>query len=276
MTNLKIGFSNDLRQISIVTRYEMLKHLRSKKLLTFAIITMAILVLITAIYLGSAAGFPEDPKEFMSSYVSLLFLFLIIGVSMFCASAIASEFDERTALLIFPRPMKRISLFIGKALASFIVIGIVILLYYSISMVLCLAKTGSVPASAFASMGMAMLFVLGAGGFALLMSTVFKKGLIAVIVTLLVLLLVMWFIVDLMVGPILNIEPVFSVTYGSGGITNVINGFVSYSETFEIEGMGSVTTSTFFPSNVTAIAIMSIYAIITTTLAALLFSRKEF
>ena len=269
---MKIGFSNDLRQIGIVTRYEMLKHLRSRKLIIFAIIAIAIFALITALYLGLASGFPDDPKEFMSSYLSFMFLFLIIGVSMFCASAIASEFDERTALLIFPRPMKRTSLFIGKALASYLAIGIVVLLYYLIIMVICLAKTGSVPASAFASMGMSMLFVLGAGGFALLMSTVFKKGLIAVIVTVITLFLVMWFIIDLMVAPLSNIEPVFSITYGGGGITNVINGFETITQ--EVEGLGKV--STFYPTNETAIAIMSVYAIVTTTLAALLFSRKEF
>jgi len=268
-TNLKVGFSNDIRQIGIVTRYEMLRHLRSKKMYVFAGFVALMLTLLTVLGVYALGGLSTDPKEFISNYVHLVSILVVIGVSLFCASAIASEFDERTALLLFPRPMKRLSLFVGKALACYIVCGALIALYYAVIMIMSLVYTGSIYPATFASLGLALLFMLGTGGFALLMSTLFNKGAIAVIITFATLFLI-FNIIDSM-GMMFNFEPVFSVTYAGVDIANVIVG--NTTTPGYIEGM---PVTYYYPSHTTAIAIMSAWAIVTTTLAALLFNRKEF
>jgi len=269
--SMKIGFGNDLRQIGIVTKYEMLRHLRSKKMYVFAGFVVVMLVLITVLGSMLEGGLPKDPQEFMSGYVSLMSILVIIGVSLFFASAIASEFDERTALLVFPRPMKRTTLFIGKALSCYIVCGGVIALHYLVAMVISLAHTGDIYTATYASLGLALLFMLGTGGFALLMSTLFNKGAIAIIVTFATLFLI-FNIIDNM-GGMFNFEPVFSITHAGRDIANVIDGWETFTEFNPAIGRDYTT---FFPSHGMAISIMSIYAIVTTTLAALLFSRKEY
>ena len=99
----KKGIGDDLRQIGVVTKYELLKHMRSRRMYIFVGIAVLMLVLITALCLLLDGKLPDTPKEFMETYLMLADLMIIIGVSLFCASTIAAEFEERTALLMFPR-----------------------------------------------------------------------------------------------------------------------------------------------------------------------------
>ena len=264
------GIGDDLRQIGVVTRYELLKHIRSRRMLIFIAIGVLLLALITALNIILEGHLPKDPKEFMQNYVGLITLFIIIGVSLFCAPAIASEFEERTALLMFPRPMKKTTFFIGKMTACYIVCGLIILGYYLVAMILSVLNTGTVYPNTFGSIGLAMLFMLGTGGFALLISSIFRKGSTAVIVTIAVLLLI-FNIVDSMLM-IFDIEPVFSITYAGLDVSNIIDGKVttSFPPGFGISG------TFFYPTHTLAVSIMAIYASVATAIAAFLFARREF
>jgi len=185
----KGGVRDDLRQIGVVTHYELLKHLRSRRTLVFAGLALIVIVLITALRLA-LGEMPKDPKEFMSGYVGFVSLLVIIGVSLFCAPAIASEFEERTALLVFPRPIKKTSFLVGKMLACYIFVGMVIALFYVVCIALSFIFAHGVYISTFASLGLALLFMLGAGGFAFFLSSISKKGTIAIILAIAMLLMV--------------------------------------------------------------------------------------
>jgi ABC-2 type transport system permease protein len=263
------GIKDDLRQIGVVTKYEILKHTRSKRMFVFSGIAILIFVLITALHL-IFDGLPNDSEEFIVSYVGMVNLMVILGVSLFCASAIASEFEERTALLMFPRPIKKTSFFTGKVLACYAVCGGVIALYYAVCMVFCLAYTGGLDATAFASLGYALLFMLGAGGFALFISSVSGRGSIAVVITIATLLLV-FNIIDGMFF-MFNVEPVFSITYAAVDILNVIQGEVT--STWHL--MDGMSITNFYPAHWLSITIMTTWFLVTTVLAALIFGRREF
>ncbi|MCL2712773.1 MAG: ABC transporter permease [Methanomassiliicoccaceae archaeon] len=268
------GIADDLRQIGVVTKYEMLKHVRSRKMMIFVSIAVLLFVLITALNIIFEGGLPKDPTKFMEGYVSIIDLMLIIGVSLFCASTIAAEFEERTALLMFPRPMKRTSFFIGKVLACYIVCGAILIAYYILCMLLSILNTGSVDTNTFGSLGMALMFMLGAGGFALLMSSLFKKGSTAVIVTIASLLLILQIVSGIL--ETFGHEPAFSVTYAAKDIANYISGEVTQSSSFPMPGGGEFNLSVFYPSHLMAFSIMATWAVITTVLSAYLFSKKEF
>ncbi|MCL1984032.1 MAG: ABC transporter permease, partial [Methanomassiliicoccaceae archaeon] len=199
------GVSDDIRQIGIVTKYEIYKHLRSRRMLIFVGLAVLVIVLITVLSLYLNGSLPDDPTELVSGYTGFVALLIIIGVSLFCAPTIAAEFEERTALLMFPRPIRKTSFFIGKALACYIICGLIVGLYYLICIILSLANTGSVDTNVFLSLGYALLFMVAAGGFALFLSSLLKKGSTAVIVTIAVLLLV-FNIVDSMMM-LFHVEP---------------------------------------------------------------------
>jgi ABC-2 type transport system permease protein len=264
---------DDIRQVGVVTKYEVLKHTRSKRMLVFSGIAALLFILITALQFFLNGEFPKDPKEFISSYVGMVNLLVIIGVSLFCASAIASEFEERTALLMFPRPIKKTSFFAGKVLACFTVCGGIIAIYYAACMVFCLAYTGGLDVTSFYSLGFALLFMLGAGGFALFISSISGKGSMAVVITIATLLLV-FNIVDSMFS-LFRIEPVFSITYAAVDILNVIQGHVTSFTDLSSYGI-DMTIGNYYPSHWLSITIMTTWFTVTTVLAALIFGRREF
>ena len=266
------GIGDDLRQVGVVTKYEIIKHLRSRRMLVFVIIAALLLTLITVLSIVLDGKLPNDPQDFMETYLTMVDLMIIIGVSLLCASTIASEFEERTALLMFPRPIKKTSFFAGKVLACYTICGAVILLYYVICMVLSLAATGSIDTNVFGSLGMALMFMLGAGGFALLMSSIFKKGSIAVIVTIAVLLLV-FNIVDSMLS-LFGTEPSYSIIYASKDILNFVSEKITMDVYLGLPGLEYYRV--FYPSHTLAFAIAAVWATVTTTISALIFRSKEF
>jgi ABC-2 type transport system permease protein len=236
----------------------------------FVGLALLLMALITVLRFVLDGKLPDDEQEFMSGYVGLISLLVIIGVSLLCAPAIASEFEERTGLLMFPRPMKKTSFFIGKLLACYIVCGGIIVIYYAISIVLSILSTGGVYFATFGSLGLALLFMMGAGGFAFLISAVFKKGSTAVIVTIAVLLMI-FNIIDTTLM-IFNIEPVFSLTYAGLDVSNIVDGLstTTFPPGFGIDG------TFYYPTHAMAVSIMAVWAVVTTTLSVLLFRRREF
>jgi ABC-2 type transport system permease protein len=274
------GIGDDFRQIGVVTKYEVLKHLRSRRVMVFVCIAALLFILITILNLVLDGKLPDQPKEFMETYLSFITLLLIIGVSLLCGSTIAAEFEERTALLMFPRPMKRTSFFIGKILACFIVCGAVIVLYYAVCMLVSLIAAGGIDPNTLISLGMAILFMLGAGGLALLMSTLFKKGSTAIIFTIVLLLLVFNIIDRIMAA--FEVEPIFSITYAGKDIMNAISGLHSgIPEDIppgileSLEKMG-ISLMQYYPTRALAIGIMLTWFTVSTVISAWLFKNKEF
>ena len=265
----KRGASDDIRQIGVVVKYEIYKHLRSRRLLIFAGLAMLVIVLVTALSLYLDHSLPDDP----TAYVGFVFLLVIIGVSLFCAPTIASEFEERTALLMFPRPIRKTSFFLGKVLACYIICGLIVLLYYVIGIILTVAGGGSVGTSAFLSLGYAIMFMIATGGFAFFLSSLLKKGSTAVIVTIAVLLLVFNIIDGMMM--LFQVEPLFSITYAGTDIVNIIVGDVTSFTDLSDYGLDMVVGN-YYPAHSMSAFIMVAWASVTTMLSALLFHRREF
>jgi ABC-2 type transport system permease protein len=237
-------------------------------------IAALLLILITVLSFVLDGGLPDTSKELLGQYLGWVSLFMIIGVSLFCASTIASEFEERTALLMFPRPIKKTSFFFGKVLACYIICGAILILYYLVIMALSILNAGDLDMNIFGSLGMAMMFMVGAGGFALLMSSIFKRGATAIIITIVVLLMV-FSILDQMLS-LFGTEPVFSITYAAKDIINYVaqNPLVI---DYDLSDYGmDFQYKEYNPTHMMAFSIMAIWAVVTTTISALLFKRKEF
>ncbi|MDR0198357.1 MAG: ABC transporter permease [Methanomassiliicoccaceae archaeon] len=257
------GIGDDLRQVGVVTKYELYKHLRSKRLFVFIGLAALMIILITVLFLYN--GMPDDPTEFILWYATPVNLLVIVGVSLFCAPAIASEFEERTALLIFPRPMRKISFLTGKMLACYIMCGLVIVLYYVICMIMSLIFSTGLDMNVLGSLGLALLFMLGAGGFAFLVSSLFKKGSTSIVITIATLLLI-FSIIDMMYMAFVG-EPFFSITYAAGDITAIIKDTLNFGMfTIDLDHLGARA----------ATVVMLAWFAVTTALAAFFFQRREF
>ncbi|HNU35431.1 MAG TPA: ABC transporter permease, partial [Methanomassiliicoccales archaeon] len=142
MVNNRERLPSDLQQIVTVAKYDVLKHLRSRRLLGLIVLEALLLGLTFGLPIALGAEAADDPADYMSAFVGWVDILIIIGATMFAGDAIVSEFQSRTGYLLFPNPVKRSTIFIGKYLSTLGILVLMLLVYYGIAALLTLVMTG--------------------------------------------------------------------------------------------------------------------------------------
>ena len=83
---------SDFRQFLLVVRYEILKYLRSKRLIAMLIILALIIGLILGVPPALGHDYPSDALDFAGMFVGFVSILIILCVTFFGADAIVSEF----------------------------------------------------------------------------------------------------------------------------------------------------------------------------------------
>jgi len=127
---------SDLEQVWIVARYDIMKQIRRKRLLGMIIII--ILMAVVSVVINPLAGIPYSQEPFQNNGLIILFFFLqvvtVLLAVFFAADSIVGEYQQRTGYLLFPNPIKKSSMLLGKFLsASIISIFILGILYFLIT-----------------------------------------------------------------------------------------------------------------------------------------------
>jgi len=138
---------NNIRQIGIVTRYELLKYLRGRRLLAIILLTVIISGIFLVVPPAIGSQYSKDPTEFVMNMLRFLGVLSILSATFFGADAIVSEFESKTGYFLFPNPIRKTTIFLGKFIASALVSVGVIALYYLIAVVSVQVIDGSVPAN---------------------------------------------------------------------------------------------------------------------------------
>ncbi len=177
------GFADDLRITFVIAKNEMKKHLRGRRIIIFAALLAVIFVAITAAFVLLGDGLGDDPERLAGVYLAVISLMIIIGATLFAASSLVSEFTERTALILFTRPVRRWSIFVGKMLSSVVLLIVFVAIYYALLGALCIAGPGSLPSGFVASLGYAACYCFATVGIAMLVSSLMKTTASASILT---------------------------------------------------------------------------------------------
>ena len=185
----EIDIKDDTRQALIVGRYEIIKFFNGKKIYIYGIIYALVLALLSVVLFFFTDGDPTT-ESILSGYVSFITLLMLIGATLFSSVTLVSEFEERTSLLLFTRPIRKGSIFMGKFLAALFLNLAFVVLYYLLSAVIVGIKTGGFTGSMFASMGFSAAYVFALTGIAILFSALMKKSSSASILTFVFILLV--------------------------------------------------------------------------------------
>ena len=184
----KTGIMEDLRQALIVSRYEALKFLSGYKLLIFGII------MITSLLLLSIANiiFMDNPtvNSVYSSFISFVSLLALLGATLFTSTTLSSEFEERTALVLFTKPIKKSSIFLGKILIAFALNVAIFAIYYIVTTLVGLIITHDISIDLLASFGYLVTYIFTLTGIAVMFSSLMKKSSSASILTFVFVLLV--------------------------------------------------------------------------------------
>jgi ABC-2 type transport system permease protein len=277
--------ADDFRQSYVIAKNEIRKFIRGKKFALYIGIVVAVFLLMTLLpyLLGDDLG--ATSGEVLSGYVSFISFLAILAATLFSSVIIVSEFEERTALILFTRPVKKTSIFVGKFLGCFALEAIVVVGFYAaITAVSYIAPAEKfIPSGLLTSLGFALLFMLAASGVAVFLSTVMKKGSSSAIMTFIVLLMILPMI-SMIMSSAGGIDTWFMLDYVSDSISNSIPEYVDltnanidamidqYPDMANMLDRMKVEAPDVLKTTVAAVA----WSIVSLVLAWVAFIRKEF
>jgi len=207
---------DDLRQSYVVAKNEVRKFLRGKRFAIYVVITIVAFALLTL--LPYVTDF--DPSEMFGSSIVLHFNFVshvaLLAAVLFASVVFVSEFEERTALVLFTRPIKKTSIFIGKVIGCITLEIVIILLFYLGMAAVALFNGESITIHFFESLGMVSLYIVAASSVAVFISSIMKKGSTCVIMT----FVLLWMMLPIitMILSFSSIEPWFMLDWAAYAI----------------------------------------------------------
>lgn len=261
-----IGIRDDLRQSIVVMKNELVKFVRGRKILLFLALLALVLGLLTLLPYALGNGLPKDKNTLSVMYLSFVSLIILLSATLFTSTQIVSEFEERTALILFTRPIKRSSIFIGKLLASLIMGAAFLGIYYVATCVVSLAVAGGIDVGIAKSFGIAMLYTFATSGVAIMLGTITKKASTATMLTFFMLMLI-FPIVSSVLGAS-GVDTWWTLDSLSNTITGVLDGYISS------RAMIGITVT---PIDVgRAVAALAVWGIAFSAVAYALFRKRDF
>ena len=212
-----------------------------------------------------------SPQSFATAFLSFAGILVVICATFFGADALVSEFQNRTGYLIFPNPMKREVLFLGKFSASMTAGGIVIGLFYAGVGIMSLFQARGIDADFAASLAFAAEYLLAAMAVAYVISAVLKGTTGATVLTFFLFLMI-FNIID-GIALLTGVKLTASLLFSAGVITYIlIDPYpTDWSQTFP----GGFNINNFYPDPATAALVMVLWTVIAIAVSLLLFRRKQ-
>jgi ABC-2 type transport system permease protein len=211
-----------------------------------------------------------SPESFESLFLNFANFLIIICATFFGADAIVGEFQNRTGYLVFPNPMKRSVLFLGKFAASMTAGLMVVVFFYALLAGLSLVSARGIDDDLLLSFVYAAEFLLASMGVAYLVSSVLKGTTGATVLT---------FFLFIMILPIVDSVSMFSgvkiegsVTFSAGAMIYVLTDPYPVDES---QDFGAFSMNVFYPDPAMAHVVMLAYAAVSIALGIWLFNRKQ-
>ncbi|MDQ1371239.1 MAG: hypothetical protein QG582_153 [Candidatus Thermoplasmatota archaeon] len=212
-----------------------------------------------------------SPESFETLFLNFASFLVIICATFFGADAIVGEFQNRTGYLVFPNPMKRAVLFIGKFLASLTAGMIVLTIFYVALAVLSLFSARGIDDDFLLSFVYSVEFLVAAMAVAYLISSLLKGSTGATVLTFFLFIMIMP-IVD-SVGMFAGVKIEGSLTFSSGALIYVLSDPYPSDTSQDMGPMGSLDV--YYPDPVLAHVVMLAYALASLGLGMYLFRRRQ-
>jgi len=256
-----------LSQVLVVASYEIRKYIRGRRLPGILILVGLILGLFLGLPPALGASYPSTPNAFVSTFAGFTGLLVVLSGVLFAADALVSEHEKRTGYFLFPNPVRREVLVLGKIAASLIVSATVISLYYGVAALAALVVTHALTWDVGLSYVYALAYMMCVVGVAYLISAIFKSTVAATVLTFFLFTLIFSIVGAIL--PVAKVDPWFIPTSASGIISNVLGGGAVR------PGPGGEASVGFVPDPATSVLVFLAYAIVGGVLAILWFRRRE-
>ena len=225
--NNKSSVVETFRQAYVVMKNEIKKYFSGKRMLLFLVLLVIVLAILTsAPYLVGIDEFTEG--QMLTMYLSMAPLIVLMAATLFASITIVSEYEERTALIVFTRPISKGSIFLGKLTASLIVSIAFVALYYVYAAIMLQAYFGNIDSGVPTSFGLSCAYAVGCIGVAMFISSFMKKSNTATILTFVALMILIT--AASMVLSIAGMDVSWMIDQASGSIATCSPGYRAYSD----------------------------------------------
>jgi ABC-2 type transport system permease protein len=262
---------DDFKNMYLSVRFELLKHLRRKRV----IITLALAILIPLIFLTVPPALGQDyadtANDFVASNLAFISLLIILSGAIFTGDAISGEFEKKTGLLLFPTPQRKSSIFMGKYIAAVISTWLIVSIYYLVTILEISSIYGAsgITIELAQSFLLALLYSTSVVSIVFFFSSIMKKAITSTLIGFFLLMMILPIITTVFTAA--EVDPWFIVTHDGDLITNVLGagnggGF----------GPGhGFNLTTFEPELWSGIGVMSAYTIILFLIGIVFANRRR-
>jgi ABC-2 type transport system permease protein len=256
---------SSLGQALAVGQFELLKYIRGRRLLGMLILLALIVGLILGLPPALGLSYATTPNAFAATFANFTGTLVLLCGVLFAADALVSEHEKRTGYFLFPNPVRRETIVVGKGLASLAAAGLVITLYYAAIALAALIITGSASWEIGLSYVYALAYAMSVVGVAFLISSLMRTTIAATLIVFFLFFLI-FTIVQGVLG-VTDVEPWFIPTAGSGIIGNVLA-----PPSFPGPGGGF---GGYVPDVSTSLAVFAGYFLAGSVASILLYARRE-
>ncbi len=280
LTHPRVGTAS---QIGTITRYNFLNYFRARRFY----VMLAIILIISGLLTGLVAYY--QPVSFVgggslgfygAGWGSFANFVVVLSAAFFGGDAISGEFQNRTGYFLVPNPIRRAAIYVGKYLAALAASSIVLAVFALVMMgnAAYYFPGDPLPSGFVQSVLFAWVYLLAALALAFAFSSLFKSSSISILMSV-ILLLFVFNVVDTVASVVVGIEPWFSITYGSGIVSNVLQATYPanhLSQSVPIGGGRIFRIDTYNATIPEGLLILGIYFVVMAVLGLWIFQRKEF
>ena len=218
---MKLENPSDFELITIVAKFEFLRLVKGKKL--YAMIVLGILIPILGVSLQNFFDFPEpeNVEIYLFGLFNGLFFLQVIVAAFFGSGALVSEFQGKTGYTLFPNPIGRKSIWLGKFLSAEISSFLVISIFYIVISTDALSKYNSLPIEIFVSLILSFLVTTALMCIAFMISSVFRSTSSSLLL-MIVLFIIIFPMIDQTLVSFGDTKPWFTPSFSSGIVSNVL------------------------------------------------------
>ncbi len=264
-----------------VARFELLRQFRRRRMiLLLAIAGILAAVLFAVMRAFGAEG--ETAYSYASSYGIWVSILAALAATFFGGDALVGEFEHKTGYLLFPQPVTRTSIFLGKLLAALGLASLTVGAYYAIMAGATLGIKGALPVEVAYSFLLALLYTAAALGVAFLLSSALRSITMASVLTFSLLFFVLTIVSTIL--SVAGVRPDGNLAFAGQTIANILAG--PYPEAYPGDttgggpgggpgGDGGPGFAQFSPAVGTSIAVMAAWALLSLALALFFYRRRE-
>ena len=216
--------------------------------------------------------------SYASTYAAFVLTLAALAATFFGGDALVGEFEHRTGYLLFPQPVSRTSIFVGKVLSALSLAFLTVAAYYAVIAATTWAVIGSLPVEVGYSFLLALLYTTAALGVAFLLSSALRTTTMASVLTFALLFFILT--VASSIFSFAGVRPDGSLTFAGQTISNILAG--PYPDAYPVDttvgggpGGGGFRITIFSPAVGTSIGVMAAWALAAFGLALVLYRRRE-